>query len=76
MRCEPPIASIAHMESQVQPLAYSVVEGARLLGISYAKTKQEVALGRLRSVKAGRRRLIPAAALREWIADREGEAAN
>ena len=62
------------MNITLKPIAHGVAEGASLVGISYAKMKQEIAAGRIRSVKAGRRRLIPAQALLEWLADREAEA--
>jgi excisionase family DNA binding protein len=46
----------------------SVDEAAALLGLGRSLTYGEIAAGRLRSVKAGRRRLIPAAAVAEYIA--------
>jgi excisionase family DNA binding protein len=55
------------------PLAYGQSEAAKLLGISLAKLKQHIKARRIRSVKDGRRRLIPAEALREWL---ESLAAN
>ena len=42
--------------------------------ISRSKFYEEVAAGRLGSVKVGRRRLIPDSAIDTWIADRMAEA--
>jgi len=50
-----------------QRLAYSIAEAGQLLGLGQASTERLVALGRLPSVKIGRRRLVPAVALRRLI---------
>ena len=54
----------------VQEGCASVDEAARFLGIRRAKLYLEMAAGRLRYLKIGRRRVIPWRALREYLADR------
>lgn len=56
-------------EQEVRRIALSPIEAATALGISRAKVYEELAAGRLRSVKSGKRRLIPVAALDEWLAE-------
>jgi len=48
-------------------LAYSIQDAALFAGVSVRYLFQEIQAGRLVSKKAGRRRLIPAAALKSWI---------
>ena len=48
----------------------SVDEAASMLGLGRSLVYGELGAGRLRSVKVGRRRLVPAAALSEYIAAR------
>ena len=47
---------------------------AAMLSLGRSKVYGEIAAGRLRSVKCGRRRLIPAGAIAAFIADGEAEA--
>lgn len=49
------------------PLAYSVREACRTLGIGKTSLYEEIKAGRLRAVKAGARTLIPADALHSWL---------
>lgn len=56
-----------------EPLAVRPAVAADMLGVSRATIFRELQAGRLRSVKAGAARLIPTAALRVWLADREAE---
>jgi len=49
-------------------LAYSIPEAAQALGIGRTLTIKLVQSGQLRSIKVGRRRLVPAAALEELLA--------
>ena len=51
-----------------------VDEAAAALNLGRTATYQEISRGQLRSVTVGRRRLIPAAALRDFIAARTAEA--
>lgn len=48
--------------------AYSVRETAQMLGISEIHAKREIYAGRLRARKSGKRTLVPADALREYLA--------
>jgi len=45
----------------------SVDEAARHLGIGRSAVYAELAAGRLRSLKIGRRRLVPSAAIAEYV---------
>jgi hypothetical protein len=49
-------------------LLYAIPEVAALTGRGMTWTYGEIRAGRLRTVMAGRRRMITAAALAEWIA--------
>ena len=56
---------------------YGIPEAAAALGIGRSAVYDELAAGRLRSLKVGRRRLIPAGAVREYIqAASDGAAAE
>ncbi|MFC3997969.1 helix-turn-helix domain-containing protein [Nocardiopsis sediminis] len=46
---------------------YRVEEAAKLLGIGRTRAFEQVRLGRLKSVKLGNSRLIPAAALDDFV---------
>ena len=48
----------------------SVDEASAALGLGRSRMYLEIQTGRLRSVKVGRRRLVPAAALANYIAER------
>lgn len=60
-------------QAPVQRVALSPNEAALALGISRAKLYEELASGRLRSVRSGKRRLIPVGALDEWLTDLPAE---
>jgi excisionase family DNA binding protein len=68
------IGEAVRMEAATGPAApnrlLSVDEAASMLGIGRTATYGELQAGRLRSVKVGRRRLVPAAAIPEYITDR------
>ena len=49
---------------------YGIDSAAELLGVGRSFAYDEIGRGRLRSVKAGRRRLIPATAISDYIAER------
>ncbi len=55
--------------------AYSVIEAMDSLGLSRQALYNELSSGRLRSFKLGRRRIIPADALPEWLDTMQGRAA-
>ena len=54
--------------SQVEPLLDSIDQAVTRLGISRSLLYAEINRGRLRSVKVGKRRLIPRDAQRDWLA--------
>jgi excisionase family DNA binding protein len=57
----------------VTPLLLGIREAGQILGISERQLKYELAACRIRSLKVGRRRLIPVSALHEFIEDRLAE---
>lgn len=56
--------------------AYRVEEFAELHGIGRSTAYREIAEGRLRIVKLGRRTLVPVDAIRDWLAALPGAAAQ
>lgn len=50
---------------------FSVVEAAAILGISRSKLYQFIAAGEIRTIRIGRLRKIPVAAIDEFLATRE-----
>jgi excisionase family DNA binding protein len=68
------LAESVRLEVAAAPAApdrlLSVNEAGTMLGIGRSSVYGEVQAGRLRSVKVGRRRLIPAAAIAEFITER------
>ena len=50
---------------------FSVVEAAAILGISRSKLYEFIAAGEIRSIRIGRLRKIPVAAIDEFLATRE-----
>lgn len=59
-----------------QQLSYTVEEAAKASSMSRSRLYLAIGTGELRSFKAGRRRLITAEALREFIANLERESAK
>jgi excisionase family DNA binding protein len=59
----------------VVPILYSVDEAATALRLSKSVLYELIRSGRLRTVKAGRRRLVPVTALTEYVASLEAGAA-
>jgi excisionase family DNA binding protein len=58
------------------PMLLSILEAAQKLGIGRTTFYAEVMSGRIRSLKVGSRRLVPASALQEWIDDRLADEAD
>ena len=56
----------------VQPLLYDVQEAATALRLSRSVIYELIRSGQLRTVKQGRRRLVPVAALVEYVSSLEG----
>ena len=46
----------------------SIDECCQVVGLSRTRLYEEIGSGRLRSIKVGRRRLIPASAIQLWVA--------
>ncbi len=59
---------------QLDPQLYKVPDAMRVLNLSRSVIFDLLRSGRLRSVKQGRTRLIPASAIRDYIALLEHEA--
>ena len=55
-------------DAKAERIAYTIPEAAEALGVSRAHVYNLIREGRLRSVKFGRSRRIPATALAEMIA--------
>ncbi|MFF5110420.1 helix-turn-helix domain-containing protein [Streptosporangium sp. NPDC000095] len=64
----------ADLISTTEARLYRVSDAMRRLGLSRSVLYELMRSGRLRSVKEGRTRLIPASAIREYIALLEQEA--
>ncbi|MBW5481172.1 helix-turn-helix domain-containing protein [Streptomyces bambusae] len=58
----------------VVPVLYRVADATRVLGISRSVIYGLIRTGRLRTVKEGRTRLVPAAAISEYVQLLESEA--
>lgn len=57
----------------VPAVLYGVDEAATALRLSRSLIYELIRSGRLRSVKQGRRRLVPVSALEEYVASLEGQ---
>lgn len=53
--------------SQPERLSYSIQEFAELNGLCETTVHLEIKAGRLKTIRAGRRRLIPMYAAEEWL---------
>ena len=58
----------ADPNNSVEPLAVTILEGCRIIGIRRSSIYREISAGRIRAVKAGKRTLLPMASLRAWLA--------
>ncbi|WP_032773360.1 helix-turn-helix domain-containing protein [Streptomyces sp. NRRL F-2202] len=58
----------------VPPALYRVPDAARVLGLSRSVVYDLIRAGRLRTVKQGRTRLVPASAITDYVALLEREA--
>jgi excisionase family DNA binding protein len=56
------------MAQRSEQLGYSVHESAKLAGVGRSTIYEELATGRLRGRKLGRRTIITESDLREWLA--------
>jgi len=62
-----PVREHDHVELQPGDHLLSVREAGAIIGASYAETKRQIASGELKSVKRGRRRLVPHSATQAHI---------
>lgn len=60
-------------ESTIAPILYRVDEAAEALRISRSVIYELIRSSQLRTVKVGRRRLVPVEALEEYVASLRGE---
>ena len=60
------------VQSEVAPLMYRVDEAAVALRLSRSSIYELIRSGQLRTVKHGRRRLVPVTALAEYVASLGG----
>jgi excisionase family DNA binding protein len=60
--------------SQVDPVLYRVDEAAAALRLSRSSVYELIRSGQLRTVKHGRRRLVPVTALADYVASLGGAA--
>jgi len=67
--------SVNNSGAESERLLYRVSEAAGVLSLSRSVVFDLMRMGRLRSVKEGRTRLIPLSALRDYVALLEREAA-
>jgi len=67
--------SVNRSGAESERLLYRVSEAAGVLSLSRSVVFDLMRMGRLRSVKEGRTRLIPLSALRDYVALLEREAA-
>jgi len=66
------LTSIISQVVPLEPLAVTVPEAARLLGVSPALAYELIARGDLKAVRLGRRLVVPVASLRELLGTSEG----
>lgn len=50
-----------------ETLAYSILGASKACNLGQTKIYEQIKLGRLKAVKFGKRTLIPAKALEEWL---------
>jgi excisionase family DNA binding protein len=68
------IMSASRLQSDVPALLYRVDEAAAALRLSRSVLYELIRSGQLRTVKAARRRLVPVAALTEYVDSLDGVA--
>lgn len=57
------------MQEIDETLAYSIKAASKATNIGQTKIYEEIKLGRLKAVKFGKRTLIPAQSLRDWVSN-------
>lgn len=71
---KPEVAIVDSAGQQLDVQLYKVTDAMRILSVSRTVIFELLRSGRLRSVKQGRTRLIPASAIRDYVALLEKEA--
>ena len=66
---------MSEQDIKVAPIAYRVDQAALALSLSRSAIYELIRSGRLRSIKQGSRRLVPVAALNEYVERALGESA-
>ncbi|MEU9345230.1 helix-turn-helix domain-containing protein [Streptomyces sp. NPDC048278] len=66
--------AVPERDTFTEPLLYRVQDATRVLNMSRTVVYELIRAGRLRTVKEGRARLIPASAIAEYVALLEREA--
>lgn len=54
--------------TRLEPLAVDIPEACRLTGLGRSKLYELLSAGEIPSVKVGKRRVVPVASLRQWLA--------
>lgn len=72
------LMAVTSMIHGVQPRLYRIEVAAELCGVGRSTAFEEIRLGRLRTVRVGRRRLVPLQYIDDYVAllMRESEANN
>ncbi|MFE6649719.1 helix-turn-helix domain-containing protein [Nocardioides sp. NPDC057772] len=60
---------MTEMQREIPPILYRVEEAAEALRMSRSVVYELIRSGRLRTVKEGRRRLVPVTALTEYVSE-------
>lgn len=60
---------MTEMKREIPPILYRVEEAAEALRMSRSVVYELIRSGRLRTVKEGRRRLVPVTALTEYVTE-------
>lgn len=54
--------------TRLEPLAVDIPKACRLTGLGRSKLYELLSAGEIPSVKVGKRRVVPVASLRQWLA--------
>ena len=60
--------------THIEPLSVDIATACKITGLGRSKLYELLGADEIRSIKCGKRRLIPVAALREWLAKLEASA--
>ncbi len=71
-----PVLQLISVDTMNEKLSYSIQDAIEALGVSRQKIYNEMASGRLKSFRIGRRRFVAHGSIIEYINDRVREAAE